>query len=73
MEQPVKTPYSKDGYIIDQARVTNIRYGALTSDINGCGWIAEYNFLKRMGQDADEQTLADYEARVDELLAALLR
>ena len=45
MDQPIRTPYSKDGYIIDQARVTDIRYGALTSDINGCGWIAEFNFL----------------------------
>ena len=59
MDQPIKTPYSKDGYIIDQARVTDIRYGALTSDINGCGWIAEFNFLKRMGQSIGEKTLAD--------------
>lgn len=54
-----RTPYSKDGYIIDQARLKGIRYGALTSDINGCGWIAEYNFLKRMGQRVEEQALAD--------------
>ncbi len=59
MDQPIRTPYSKDGYIIDQARVTDIRYGAFTSDINGCGWIAEYNFLKRMGLSVDEKTLAD--------------
>jgi hypothetical protein len=59
MDQPIRNPYSKDGYIIDQARLTNIRYGALMSDINGCGWIAEYNFLKRMGQQVDEKTLAD--------------
>ena len=59
MDQPVKTPFSKDGYIIDQARVTDIRYGALTSDINGCGWIAAYNFLKRMGQTVDGKTIAD--------------
>ena len=59
MDQPIKTPYSKDGYIIDQARVTDIRYGVLTSDINGCGWIAEYNFLKRMGQSVTEKVLAD--------------
>jgi hypothetical protein len=59
MEQPIKTPYSTDGYIIDQARVTNIRYGVFTSDINGCGWIAEYNFLRRMGQSVEEKTLAD--------------
>ena len=55
----MKTPLSKDGYIIDQARVTDIRYGALTSDINGCGWIAAYNFLKRMGQTVDGKTIAD--------------
>lgn len=59
MDQPVKTPFSKDGYIIDQARVTDIRYGALTSDINGCGWIAAYNFLKRMGKTVDGKTIAD--------------
>ena len=59
MDQPVKTPFSQDGYIIDQARVTDIRYGALTSDINGCGWIAEFNFLKRMGKPVDEKTIAD--------------
>lgn len=58
MEQ-TKTPYSKDGYIIDQAMTSFIRYGAMTSDINGCGWIAEYNFLKRMGQSVNEQALAD--------------
>lgn len=59
MDQSLKTPYSKDGYIVDQARLTSIRYGALTSDINGCGWIAGYNFLKRMGQNVEEQLLAD--------------
>ena len=59
MDQLPKTPYSKDGYIIDQARVTDIRYGLLTSDINGCGWIAEYNFLKRMGEPVEEKTIAD--------------
>ena len=59
MNQHPKAPYSEDGYIIDQAKVTYIRYGAFTSDFNGCGWIAEYNFLKRMGQSVDEQTLAD--------------
>ena len=36
MDQRIKTPYATDGYIIDQALMTNIRYGALTSDINGC-------------------------------------
>ncbi|MDP3447720.1 MAG: hypothetical protein Q8S22_06625 [Eubacteriales bacterium] len=59
MDQPIRTPYSKDGYIVDQARLTHIRYGVLTSDINGCGWIAAYNFLKRMGENVDEKTLAD--------------
>ena len=39
--------------------VTNIRYGALTSDINGCGWIAVFNFLKAQGHPAEEQAIAD--------------
>ncbi len=59
MNQPVKTAYSKDGYIIDQARLKNVRYGLFTSDFNGCGWIAEFNFLKRFGNGAAEQELAD--------------
>ena len=59
MDLSNKTAYSTDGYIIDQAKVTDIRYGVFTSDINGCGWIAEYNFLKRMGQSVSERALAD--------------
>ena len=59
MEQKPRTPYSSDGYIVDQARLKEIRYGVFTSDINGCGWIAAFNFLKRMGQDVREQALAD--------------
>jgi hypothetical protein len=59
MEQQEKTPYSSDGYVVDQARLTFIRYGALTSDLNGCGWIAAFNFLKQRGEAADEKTYAD--------------
>lgn len=59
MEAPKKTAYSDDGYIVDQARLTNVRYGLFTSDINGCGWISEFNFLKAQGRTVDEQALAD--------------
>ncbi len=59
MDQRQRTPYSKDGYIVDQARLKTVRYGVFTSDVNGCGWIAEFNFLKRMGEDVREQALAD--------------
>ncbi|NLI54794.1 MAG: hypothetical protein GX417_10845 [Clostridiales bacterium] len=59
MDQQMKTPYSKDGYIIDQARMKSIRYGVFTSDINGCGWIAGYNFLRRFGEPVQEQALAN--------------
>ena len=59
MEKPARTPYSKDGYIIDQAKLTGIRYGVFTSDVNGCGWIAAYNFLKRMGLNVNEKAIAD--------------
>ena len=59
MEQPVKTAYSKDGYIVDQARTKHIRYGLFSSDFNGCGWIAEFNMLRRFGSGAAEQDLAN--------------
>lgn len=59
MEQTKRSPYSPDGYIVDQAQVTDIRYGLLTSDINGCGWIAVFNFLKAQGNTVNSQALAD--------------
>lgn len=42
---------SKDGYIIDQRYTKEITYGNLSSKINGCGWIAAYNFLHAIGTD----------------------
>jgi hypothetical protein len=59
MEQQKRSPYSPDGYLVDQAQVTDIRYGALMSDINGCGWIAAFNFLKSQGNTVNAQSLAD--------------
>ena len=59
MEQQKRSPYSPDGYIVDQAQVTDIRYGALMSDINGCGWIAAFNFFKTQGNTVNAQALAD--------------
>ena len=54
-----KTPYSADGYIVDQARLTTVKYGVFTSDINGCGWIAAFNLLKHFDQEHEEQALAN--------------
>lgn len=59
MEKAKRSPYSADGFIVDQAQLTEIRYGALTSDINGCGWIAAFNFLKAQRHPVNEQALAD--------------
>lgn len=59
MEQAKKTPYSQDGYIVDQARLKDIRYGVFTSDINGCGWIAVFNFLKAVGRPVEERAIAN--------------
>ena len=58
MEQQ-RSPYSPDGFLVDQAQVTDIRYGVFTSDINGCGWIAAFNFLKSQGNTVRAQALAD--------------
>lgn len=53
---------SRDGYIIDQRRTDNIPFGVKSSQENGCGWIAAYNFLKALERDPDpEQLLLDME------------
>ena len=39
---------SSDGFIIDQRKTDNIPFGAVTSDRNGCGWIAAYNLRKAL-------------------------
>lgn len=51
------TGYSKDGYIVDQARLKDVPYGCRTSDHNGCGWIAAYNLLRCLGDPATEAEL----------------
>lgn len=62
MRDPEKTSLrpealSRDGYIIDQRKTRNIPFGRLTSDRNGCGWIACYNFLRAIGRDPDPEAL----------------
>ena len=49
---------SEDGFIIDQRKTDNIPFGRITSDRNGCGWIACYNLLKALGRDPDPEALA---------------
>ncbi len=41
--------FDKEGYIIDQGAIHDIRFGAKTTKENGCGWIAAYNLLKMNG------------------------
>lgn len=45
--------FSRDGYIIDQNQLAAYPYHSMTSDINGCGWVAAYNLRRAMGQDVD--------------------
>ena len=48
--------------ITNQSKYKHIKYGLLTSDINGCGWIAAYNALQYFGIDkTPEQTAAEME------------
>ena len=44
--------FSSDGYIVDQDHFSAYPYHGMTSDINGCGWIAAYNLRHAAGQDA---------------------
>ena len=41
-----KSCFSRDGYIIRQQDTGSVPFGRLTSDVNGCGWIAAYNLLR---------------------------
>lgn len=49
--------FSPDGYIISQNSTADVPYGRLRSSVNGCGWIAAYNFIKAMGGAPDASTL----------------
>jgi hypothetical protein len=50
--------FSDDGYIINQAFFSDVRYGIKNSDFNGCGWMAAYNLLKYSGFNISWQTVA---------------
>lgn len=40
---------SKDDYIIAQYLMTTYPYGSVSSNYNGCGWIAAYNLVHGIG------------------------
>ena len=44
--------------ITNQSKYKHIKYGLLTSDKNGCGWIAAYNALKHFGYDVTPESVA---------------
>lgn len=50
---------SADGYLIDQRHTQNIRYGRLSSDYNGCGWMAAFNLLKAAGKEVPALQVRD--------------
>lgn len=41
-----KSAFSRDGFLTRQQDTSRIPFGVLTSEKNGCGWIAAYNFLR---------------------------
>ncbi|HWR23440.1 MAG TPA: hypothetical protein VN366_08180 [Feifaniaceae bacterium] len=46
--------FTKDGYIIDQRKLTGVGYSLLgNSPGNGCGWISAYNALKVLGEEPE--------------------
>ncbi len=42
--------FAGDGYITDQNQLSAYRYRGMTSDVNGCGWVAAYNLRRAAGQ-----------------------
>ena len=49
--------FSPEGYIIDQDHFAAYRYRGMTSNVNGCGWVAAYNLLHALGRDVDFETV----------------
>lgn len=49
--------FSADGYIIDQDYFGAYRYRGMSSNVNGCGWIAAYDLLHAQGKDVDFETV----------------
>ena len=49
----MKTGFSADGYIVDQDCFSAYPYRTVTSDWNGCGWMAAYDLRHALGQTAD--------------------
>lgn len=45
--------FSRDGYIIDQNALGDYPYRGMTSDVNGCGWVAAFNLRRAVGQEPD--------------------
>ncbi len=43
--------FSADGFLIRQEYCSTWPYGHMSSDINGCGWIAAYNLLHALGRE----------------------
>ncbi len=53
----IRAAYSPEGYIVDQARVTDVRYGCRLSSKNGCGWIAVFNLLRCLGDPVPHEQI----------------
>lgn len=49
--------FTPDGYILDQDCFEHCIYRGMTSNINGCGWIAAYNFLHAQGLGPEYRTV----------------
>lgn len=45
--------FTADGYIMDQDCFEEYIYRGISSAINGCGWIAAYDFLRGLGKTVD--------------------
>ncbi len=45
--------FTTDGYILDQDCFEDYIYRGISSAINGCGWIAAYDFLRGLGKTVD--------------------
>ena len=53
----LEVPISSEGYIINQSKLNEFRFGVLSANKNCCGAIATYNFLKLNGKEPNFKTI----------------
>lgn len=64
--------FSKDGYLIDQGKLTDLPFGKYPSSRNGCAWVAAWNLCQFLNRNKKTAFPAD-EISAERICQALSR